>query len=271
MDSAAKTIQVDYEVKILSPFHVGTGYGLASLVDSRTVRDREGLAYIPGSTVKGLVREGFRKVASLFGTDIVLCGAECGECLECVVFGTARKPGILAFGDARLPEKKALEIDELFENHPLPRHTADSEARTCVSITRWSRTALSRHLFTFELAGNHLCYEGSILGCPMEPPSPTAVNPEPQNGSGAGEPSAVNAGDSEGSGEGGGVSSGRHADMPLYLPYLAAAMSSVESIGRGKSRGWGRCEMRIARIFIGGCGKEISHEQLLSCLGEATR
>jgi len=120
MDSAAKTIQVDYEVKILSPFHVGTGYGLASLVDSRTVRDREGLAYIPGSTVKGLVREGFRKVASLFGTDIVLCGAECGECLECVVFGTARKPGILAFGDARLPEKKALEIDELFENHRCP-------------------------------------------------------------------------------------------------------------------------------------------------------
>jgi hypothetical protein len=267
MNGEGKAIQVDYAVRILSPFHVGTGYGLASLVDSRTVRGHDGLAYIPGSTVKGLVREAFRKVAGLFGSGShTACGSECGKCLECILFGTALRPGLLAFGDARLPEGKVYEIDGIFRDYPLPKHIADSETRTHVRLTRWSRTALSGYLFTFELAGNGLCYEGSILGRLAESTTGNISDPgrgvdKPRGGSLSAQKGLPGLGDQEKGDNGCQV-----PRLPDFLPLLAAAMSSVENIGRGKSRGWGRCEVRITKIYIDGNDAGLDHGGLLSIL-----
>ena len=38
-----------------SPFIVGSGFGIAGLVDSKSVNDKDGIAYIPATSLKGKI------------------------------------------------------------------------------------------------------------------------------------------------------------------------------------------------------------------------
>lgn len=69
---------LQYKIEFFSSWHCGSGLSAGADVDALVVRDRDGLPYVPGKTVKGLVREAvedflaFRKedtqiVAGLFG------------------------------------------------------------------------------------------------------------------------------------------------------------------------------------------------------------
>ena len=62
----AKTdrIQLSYDVTFTAPFHHGTGLRLG-LIDRTVVRDHDGYLYVPGSTIKGCVRERRDRVKSV--------------------------------------------------------------------------------------------------------------------------------------------------------------------------------------------------------------
>lgn len=55
------------EVKItfLSDWHCGSGLSAGADVDQRVIRDEDGLPYIPGKTVKGLIRHAARTLCDL--------------------------------------------------------------------------------------------------------------------------------------------------------------------------------------------------------------
>src|SRR5690348_6969874 len=58
-------LRLDYKLTFTTPFHCGTGLR-AGLVDRTVRRDHEGYLYIPGSTLKGVLRERCEQVARLY-------------------------------------------------------------------------------------------------------------------------------------------------------------------------------------------------------------
>lgn len=93
------------EIKLLSYWHAGSGFGRGADVDALVLKDPHNLPYLPGRTVKGLLREA------------MMCCEESGAVPAGVVerlFGKAAKegkytgsiPGILAFDNAVLPGKE---------------------------------------------------------------------------------------------------------------------------------------------------------------------
>lgn len=94
-------------VTFLSPWHCGAGHGGGSNVDAAVVRDDLGLPYVPGRTLKGVLRHALDRVESwghlknLTGPASAtqrLFGSRHGD------FGRRTLPGCLAIDNARLPE-----------------------------------------------------------------------------------------------------------------------------------------------------------------------
>lgn len=108
---------LQYKIDFFSSWHCGSGLSAGADVDALVVRDRDGLPYVPGKTVKGLVREAvedflaFRKedtriVADLFGNAEDRNNLPQGE-------KGKMKQGILFFSNAELQsEQKQIILDE---------------------------------------------------------------------------------------------------------------------------------------------------------------
>jgi len=90
-------------IEMLSYWHVGSGAGRGADVDALVLKDEVGLPYLPGRTLKGLLREGMRTCEdagrvpagttdSLFGKHAAI-GDPAGS-----------TPGSLRVSDGRLPE-----------------------------------------------------------------------------------------------------------------------------------------------------------------------
>ena len=90
-------------IEIMNYWHVGSGHGSKGDLDATVLRDANQLPYLPGRTLKGLLREGMRNLA--------LVEEKAAEQTE-ILFGKAAtegdhhgsQPGSLRFTDARLPE-----------------------------------------------------------------------------------------------------------------------------------------------------------------------
>lgn len=50
-------MKIDYQIKMLEYWQSSSGLGHGSAADSETIKDRDGLPYLPGKTIKGLWRE----------------------------------------------------------------------------------------------------------------------------------------------------------------------------------------------------------------------
>ena len=50
-------IDIEYTVKIHSYWHCGSGLAAGADVDALVIKDQEGMPFIPGKTMKGLIRE----------------------------------------------------------------------------------------------------------------------------------------------------------------------------------------------------------------------
>ncbi len=66
---------IKYCIKFLDYWHLGSGDSAGSMYDSIVVKDKFGLPYVPGKTIKGLVRQYFRviepneeKIKHIFGS-----------------------------------------------------------------------------------------------------------------------------------------------------------------------------------------------------------
>lgn len=100
-----KTDTLLFEISFLSYWHAGCGFGRSADVDALMLKGKDGLPYLPGRTIKGLLREALqccedagtvppRTAETLFGKP-----AKEGEYAGSI-------PGILIFDNAYLPEKE---------------------------------------------------------------------------------------------------------------------------------------------------------------------
>jgi CRISPR/Cas system CSM-associated protein Csm3 (group 7 of RAMP superfamily) len=142
-------------------------------VDKATARDDRGRLVIPGSTLKGRLRFGCRRIAGALGEWVCegsraerMCPVahEQGSfCVVCETFGSPWRRCRLVFGDARLVT-------------PLPAGSGegvvaggrrlDTEIRAGVSISRSRRAAYGERLFRLEasLPNLSLVYRADVLG-----------------------------------------------------------------------------------------------------------
>lgn len=101
---------IKYNIQFYSPWHCGSGLSAGADVDMLVIKDKDGMPYIPGKTLKGLIREAVENYAALSGclTDADIRRA----------FGIASDPdntdnnisGSAFFTNARLSEKETKAI-----------------------------------------------------------------------------------------------------------------------------------------------------------------
>lgn len=162
---AVPKVEIDYHINVKSPFHIGTGIE-KGLIDRTILKDERGLLYIPGSVIKGNVRNIAEEIARNYNlrvcsphkhgsNDSLQCFGD-KPCIVCRIFGNHRRESGLFFEDAVLePESNKLFKDAKY---------LQTEERTRVKISRKLRIAQHGALFTSEYGIRSLVFKGKIEG-----------------------------------------------------------------------------------------------------------
>ncbi len=100
-----------YKIEFLSDWHVGSGLTAGAETDAEVLKDRRNLPYIPGKTIKGLLRDAVREMQEVnqIDRDIAdeLFGYEVKDDQNQVV---RTHKGSLFFSNANLPKDEQKEI-----------------------------------------------------------------------------------------------------------------------------------------------------------------
>ena len=224
-------LAISYQLSFEAPFHCGSGLP-RGLLDRAVQRDARGLLFVPGSTLKGVLRERCEQLARLFGVTPVSPHDERAALEEfdsqqwmSRLFGSRLYPGSLCFDDALM----VAEDQSIFRGggkqeadregpDAQPTHLPQVTERTQVSLSRRTRTARPGFLFSSEYGLPGLRFAGEISGYLNDIPV-----------------------DSE------------DARSPTYaLLLLVAGLLSIERLGGNRSAGAGRCRLEINSLDVGG-------------------
>ena len=164
-------INIDYEIQFETPFHLGTGLR-RGLLDRSVCRDANDYLYIPGSTLKGVLREKCEQLARIFDLPVVSPHNEqeainrFRDDIDIVdrIFGSRYKPGELYFDNATLIAEDQKLFDSDSEQTPKRYIHLQTETRTQTSISRTLGTVREQALFQSEFGIRTLCFEGEVYG-----------------------------------------------------------------------------------------------------------
>jgi len=222
-------IRVEYNLAFATPFHCGTGIR-EGLIDRTVIRDSNGFLYVPGSTLKGVLRERCEQLAHFYEQQGVASPHDTKAALQGLgnsrptmvgrIFGSQNMPGRLFFDDARQAENDLQQYDSPERSGHGKYKSLQVSLSTQVRLDRPTRTAVPGALYTSEFGTNDLVFKGTVqgwLGC-------NAIDSMAQN-----------------------------EITPTYsLLLLLAGLRLVERIGGNKSTGKGRCECAITGIEMNG-------------------
>lgn len=162
-------INIDYHIKFETPFHFGTGLR-RNLLDRTVSRDANGYLYVPGSTLKGVLRERCEQIARLVGLRAVSphdgqkAIASFSNNIDIVdrIFGSRYKPGGLYFDNATMIK----DHQDFFDSNEISQKYLhlQTEERTQTSISRVLGTVREQALFQSEFGIKTLCFAGRIYG-----------------------------------------------------------------------------------------------------------
>lgn len=164
-------VYITYRLTFESAFHFGTGLR-DGLINRVVARDADGLLYVPGSTLKGVVRERCEQVAIGFGFSVVDVHAtdwrEAATDIDVVTrtFGSRFHPGHLYFDDVQMidEDRKLFGADSASPLLEAEFKNWQTEERTQVSVSRVTGTAQSGRLFTSEYGIRDLRFDGQVTG-----------------------------------------------------------------------------------------------------------
>ncbi len=163
---------IHVRVTLDTSFNIGSGVSGDIFTNKPMLKDQGGLPFIPGSSLKGRVRQHCEQIAAALNLDPKLCNAPLAEamcqpgdgtrdtdgvCVVCRVFGSPWFAAPVAFSDLQLDAPKYL-----LES----REHARSSVRYGVGISRQRRVAEDQLLYTTEVfqPGNILTLAGAIRG-----------------------------------------------------------------------------------------------------------
>ena len=67
MEENLNTCSINYSITFYSQWHCGSGLSAGADIDELVVKDQNGMPYIPGKTLKGLIREAIENYVELSG------------------------------------------------------------------------------------------------------------------------------------------------------------------------------------------------------------
>lgn len=228
---------IEYSVTFDSAFHMGTGLRRA-LVHRTVARDRNDLLYVPGSTIKGVLRERCEQIAAIFNLKVlephVAAAIAQSTAIRTIIddaFGSRSCPGTLYFDDLALSTEHNNFFKTNVQESDGPSHLAmeQTELRTRVAMSRRTGTAKRGQLFTSENGYRGLRFSGSIAGFLREPFISTT-------------------------------------GLPHSLVLLICGLAGLDLLGSGKSAGTGQCIVKIDTVHVN--NNAISKESVLESLAE---
>lgn len=175
-------ILLRYQLTFMTPFHCGTGLRVG-LVDRTITRDHQGYLYVPGSTMKGVLRERCEQIARVYeelddemrdalasphDDKRALWASGRVPTMVTRLFGSQSSSGQLFFDDARLSEEARRVYDSREsrgrESGRGRYRAAQVALSTQVRLDRPTRTAVPGALYTSEFGVKDLVLEGQISG-----------------------------------------------------------------------------------------------------------
>ena len=170
-----RNINLELEIEFKSPFIVGSGFGLAGLVDLTTVRYSDNIVYLPASSLKGKIRSEFKKNMETLSSAGAVCNSIVGNkteickvpnlaeaCVICRVFGSELYEGSLTFEDGVMDSAMRSRLVEIEGDNVMP--VFQSSVRTGTRINRWLRIVEEGALFTCEGVNPVLVFTSHIHG-----------------------------------------------------------------------------------------------------------
>jgi CRISPR-associated protein Csx10 len=162
---------ITYYVNFKSDYHIGSGLGISGVVDDTLVKDSKGRLFIPGGTLKGIIRDAGEDLANALHISTCdgtvadgkkMCGVSCNSdtCLLCLIFGTEVIPSHFRFQSARRRDA----ISELMGDENVgPTLQALSRVEAHNRIDRHTGTAAEKLLFAYELGRKSEPYQAGIF------------------------------------------------------------------------------------------------------------
>jgi CRISPR/Cas system CSM-associated protein Csm3 (group 7 of RAMP superfamily) len=153
---------------------VGSGFGIAGLVDSSTVKDSNGIIYLPASSIKGKIKSEFKKnIESLFAGFVcnsIISGRKSvcqnkdiqNACIICRIFGSEFYEGSLIFEDAVMDVETQDILGKIEKNKILP--VFQSSIRSGTKINRLLKTTEEGALFSMEGVNPAIVLASNING-----------------------------------------------------------------------------------------------------------
>ncbi len=225
-------LELSYDLIFTTPFHAGTGLR-AGLIDRTVARDQAGYLYVPGSTIKGVLRQHCEELSRLYevldehmlaliasphDTQNALWTRGYFATLVTRIFGSHERAGSLFFDDARQTENEMRQYDGHMGEDSRGRYLAvQTELATQVRLDRPTRTSVGGALYTSEFGSRDILLHGEISGW-LECFSIEGIA----------------------------------APAPTYsLLLLLASLHLLERIGGNKSTGKGHCRCQIKTLKYG--------------------
>lgn len=104
-------MKINYKIELLSEWHIGSGLDAGPVADAIVLKDEDNLPYIPGKTIKGLLRDSLQEMAEVgrIKQDIInkIFGWQEKDAKGSVI---RSYNGNAFFSDAELPEMQRKEI-----------------------------------------------------------------------------------------------------------------------------------------------------------------
>jgi len=230
-------LKIEYNLTFATPFHCGTGIR-EGMIDRTVVRDDEGYLYVPGSTIKGVLRERCEQLARLYEQQDIASPHDPKAALHGLgtrkpsmvtrIFGSQNLPGTLYLDDARQDERDLRQYDSQELHRGKGKYKGlQVNVSTQVRLDRPTRTAVPGALYISEFGASDILFRGTILGwleC-------TAIDSKTTQAE---------------TGQSSGVT-------PTYsLLLLLAGLQMIEWIGGNRSTGKGHCTCTVRAIEING-------------------
>lgn len=218
-------IALHYTLRFGSAFHCGSGLS-NGLIDRSVVRNREQYLYIPGSTIKGVIRESCEQIARLYLStehkQAVRDPHNEWQAIEALhgqpdiverLFGSRCYESSLFFDNAVLESESRQLVTDAAERY---QHL-QCNSRTQTRLSRRTRVVQEHALFTSEFGLSALRFDGAIHGVVEGIPNDLSDLPGP---------------------------------FPLFL--LIPGVLATTRLGANRSTGMGCCRFDITTLTVGG-------------------
>ena len=164
--------EIRYNLTFRTPVSIFSGLAIAGLVDRMVMRNKEGLPYIPGSSIKGRWRFFAERLLHAGGLpdglwiheiNGTLCKDAASACTLCKLFGNSAIQAIVSISQAELNDSKKPLFLALLNQNQNPVVYPDTEIRPGIAISRVCHTTMDDHLFFDEVVPSSLTFSGRVL------------------------------------------------------------------------------------------------------------